>query len=475
MPRLSAKQSKPAVLHQTLEIPSSPGPDQQTKEQRPDFWVYMHALTPEQWKDHIVYLTREKPKTHMNGVVGGYLTKITEPFDIDDIKLAYGGTEFSYIMKRGRDIVYSGTFAVEAPPKIDPTRESMAAAGGETGSNGVLGQFVAVLKDELERSRESAGGDRSTTERAVEMLSSASEKAMDMIRQQVPAASSPAAALKDLIVVAKEIGILGNGGGSSIIDTIKVLKELGLIGQAAPDPMKNLDTMLSVFKSLDELRGSGGGGGRRDWKAQLVDRGIEALPAVLDTLRDTRNAQVQIANDRARAAEHLRHVQPGAAPARPSVMTPRPTAAGAPAEPVGLSASGLRTVPIDRGGAAYAGDAMPVPTMEQGEMLLDTIDRNSPAFTNFLKQTIVEMLERGDHGEQIVDFLDGAKPGFSNTLVQYTPEQLTAFFATDPILRAAVEHPNWSEVLDEARKYILEPAAAEGEEELELTPGGKPN
>jgi hypothetical protein len=460
MPRVAATQSKPAVLHQTIEIPASQTNQQETpKESRPDFWTYMQKLTPEEWKNHIVYLTRERPKTHMNGVVGGYIAKIVEPFDVEDIKLAYGGYEFSYIMKKGRDLIYRGNFSVEAPPILDKTRES--ASNGDSATSGLLGQFVTMLKDELERSREANGGDH-TTEKAVDMLSKASDRAMEMIQKRVPEATSPSAALKDLVTVAKDLGILGGGGGgNSIIDTIKTLKELGLIGQQN-DPMKNLETMLGVFDKLDGLRG---GGRRRDWKEAAVEKGLEMLPNVLDTFRDTRNAAAHIATERARAAEHLRHIQnPSARPGVASVMTPRPAAVPSAAHPDNTGANpGLRTVPLtaEPGEPAAAAPA---------ELFIETVDRNSPAFLNTVKICVVEMVQRGDHGEQIVDFLDGAKPGFSNTLVQYTPEQLTAYFAMDPILCDAVKCPNWLEVLDEARNYILEE-----QQEIEPAAPGKPN
>jgi hypothetical protein len=425
----------------------------------------MRSLTPEAWKDHIVYLTRERPKTHMNGVVGGYLTKIIEPFELDDIKDAYGGYEFSYIMKRGRDAIYNGRFTVEAPPKLDGQRESAGATGENGGGNALVQQFVNMLREELMRSRDAAGGDQTTT-KAVEMLSSASEAAMEMIKKQVPDAANPATQLKELLGLAKELGIFGGGGEGGILGTIKVLRELGIIGQAAMDPMKNLDSMLSVFTKLDELRGSSGGR-RRDWKETAIEKGLDYLPQVLDTFRETREANMRIANDRARAAEHLSRIQnPSARPAVASVMTPRP-AGVPPAAPTTVTVtSGLRTVPIDQ----PADPGEPAAEFAQGEIVIETIDRNSPAFMNTVKLCVLEMVQRGDHGEQIVDFLDGAKPGFSNTLVDYTPEQLSDYFRLDPILRAAIELPNWPEVLDEARKYILNEGGDEEEPEIETVP-----
>src|SRR5260370_522075 len=93
----------------------------------------------------------------MNGVVGGYLTKIIEPFELDDIKDAYGGYEFSYIMKRGRDAIYNGRFTVEAPPKLDEQRESAAAAGKNGGGKALVRHSGKNGGGEVERSRRAAG------------------------------------------------------------------------------------------------------------------------------------------------------------------------------------------------------------------------------------------------------------------------------------------------------------------------------
>src|SRR5229473_3100140 len=152
MPRVPSARPKPAIIHQTIEVPTTqPAAEQEPKKSRPDFWTYIYKLTPEEWKDHIVYLTRELPKPQMNGIGGRYLVKIVERFDIEDIKNAYGGVEFSYIMKRKNAIVYSGRFRIEAPPKLDTARESLAT--GESGANALLQQCVSMLRDELARSR----------------------------------------------------------------------------------------------------------------------------------------------------------------------------------------------------------------------------------------------------------------------------------------------------------------------------------
>src|SRR5260370_2870469 len=182
-----------------------------------------------------------------------------------------------------------------------------------------------MLGEELEGSRGAAGGDKTTT-KAVEMPSKASEKAMDMIKQQVPEASNPTMQLKELLTVAKDLGVFpgaGGGGANNILETIKVLRELGIIGQAAMDPMKNLDSMLSIFTKIDEIRGSNGGR-RRDWKETAIEKGLEYLPQVLDTFRETREANMRIATDRPRAAAHFARINPSARPPFPSSITPNP-------------------------------------------------------------------------------------------------------------------------------------------------------
>jgi len=471
MPRIARNTSqapKPAVIHQTIEVPATPAvEEQETKEARPDFWTYMHTLTPEEWKDHIVYLTREQPKYNIAAGGGGYLTKFVQPFDLEDVKQLYGGYEFSYIMNKGRKIVYSGNFRIEAPPRIDPQRESVPAGD----QSNIAQQFISMLREELGRMRESlanGGDDAGAGEKAIEMLSKASDKAMDVILKQVPDAGK------------------GNAGGGDqgIIATIKILKELGLIGQPQPaiDPMKQLEMMLSIFSKIDEIRGNGGGGGGRRsshwWDSSLAEKAVDAIPGLLDTFKETREANMRIASDRARASDNLRAI--GRQPAAPAPGA-QPAATAQPATAEIRSSSGLHTVPLERGdvGAYAVPDTQPDAAVPE-TVIVETIDRNTPAFDNFLKQGIVEAIYRGDHGEPIVDFLDVAKPGFSNVLVQYAPEQLTAFFGRDPILQAAVKHPNWLVVLEEARKYIITGEQADEDQELETATvagarRGKPN
>src|SRR5258708_2438389 len=151
MPRksMAAPTNQPIDVHTTIQMPQ-PATEKPVAPDKPDFWSYMQSLSPEAWKNHIVYLTRENPKTSINGI-GGYLTKLQQAFDIEDIKVAFGGYEFSYIMKKGNDdIIYSGRFRIESPPKYDPSRENATPAAAAPAST-IDGNVLKVLEQQNER------------------------------------------------------------------------------------------------------------------------------------------------------------------------------------------------------------------------------------------------------------------------------------------------------------------------------------
>jgi hypothetical protein len=436
--------AKPAVLHQTIEIPQNDQQQTQTPEKRVDFWTYMRQLTPEQWKDHIVYLTRESPKTTINGL-GGYLTKMCEPFDIDDIKTGFGGREFSYIMKNKNEIVYSGRFSVEAPPRLDREREMPTVSGGPAGMGSDFGQqFISVLRDELARSRESGDGDA----KVIEMLTKASDRAVEMVTRQLPN-NDPAKQLESLLNVAKAMGILGNanGNGGALKELLSLLTPFAPILTPLlqkllnpPDPLAQINTYLGLFEKLDALRGEGSGSGRRrDWKEIAAEKALEIAPRILDDMAARRQAAA------APAPAPAYRTIPSASPQGASSPQLAPQGATVPpAAPAPRSNEPLRTVPLN--GEVVEAAPAPVPASFETQ----------PEFVDWLKRRIVVLVEMGQSGESIVDFLDGAAPGFSDQLAQAPADQVTAFLAIDPILSAVTKHPRWAQTLEEARAYILD-------------------
>jgi len=449
---------KPAVLHQTIEIPQNDQPQPtETTEKRIDFWTYMRKLTPEQWKDHIVYLTRESPKTTINGL-GGYLTKMVEPFDIDDIKLAFGGREFSYIMKNRNEIVYSGRFNVEAPPRLDSSREIASVAGSAAPGMGAdfAQQFISVLREELARSRDSGGeGDA----KVIDMLTKASDRAVEMVTRQMPQ-TDPAKQLESLLAVGKSFGLVGGErSGGALQELIALLTPFAPILTPLltrllnpPDPIAQINTYLGLFEKLDSLRGEGGNGSgrRRSWQEIALEKGAELAPRLLDELA-ARREQAQQQPQQRPLAVGARQVPAAAAQAAPSPQFAPQGAAVPPAAPV-RSAGPLRTVPLNGNG-----DVIDMQPAEQPAAApAGAIDEQSPAFVDWIKRRVVALVQIGQGGESIVDFLDGALPGFSDQLVQAPAETVTGFMAMDPILSAVTQNPRWPQILEEARAYILD-------------------
>lgn len=422
-------------------MPNSTPPEKKSEE-KPEFWTYMLSLSQEEWKNHIVYLTRENPKTSINGI-GGYLTKLQQPFDIEDIKLAYGGYEFSYIMKRGNDLAYSGRFRVEAPPKYDPSRESGAAPQAAPANGNSLGgnadfqkEFISVLREELQRSRESNQGTGS--EHVIEMLTKASERAMEIVTKQAPGAADPTAQLSALLAMAEKLANLrspATGGAlGGFGEIVTLLTNLGVISKP-----KTLAEQIADAKALQELV-SGGGGEAKDWKAAAVQAVTSHLPEILDTFKApavAAQARAQEANTRLRTAETLRTVP---------LDRSQPQAQTAAAAPSVRVDGGLNLEP--REAAAAASPVAPAATPISQEQ-----------YDQGMKVQIVNMMRYGATGSAIAAFLEDVKPELAKDLATYPDQSITTYFSQDPILKFMVEDPRWPEVLADAREYLTEEEA----------------
>ncbi|HVC00268.1 MAG TPA: hypothetical protein VNJ12_13190 [Candidatus Dormibacteraeota bacterium] len=438
MPKKTAAADEPQVVRRVIEDMAPTGAEQRT-ESKPTFWEYEQSLTPKDWEHHIVYLTREEPKTGIKGM-GGYLTKISQPFTIEDVKRAWGGYEFSYIMNRDGKILYSGRFKVEAEPKYDESRETVAGSNGDRGQNAIVGQFVDVLREELARSRESANP---ASEEAIKLLSAASTRAMDIVLKQVPQQGSPISQLGELVTAAKNLGLVGggNGGGGGIAEVVTLLKTLGLI----KDPMEQIKTQLEMMKLFDDLRGESRGG-KRDWKETLVEKVGDALPRVFEEVGKNREAEMRIVQQRFEAARALRGGPPATRPGVPAPVPPAPQPNQMPSISAGLpieSFSPGAPMPAEAPAAAPPPDAPEV---------------------TFLKKRMVQMFLADEEAEIIVDFLEAGIPGFCNDLLTYSNATLTDFLGRDPLFADAVKNPRWPLFLSEARAYLSE----ENDEEKKL-------
>jgi hypothetical protein len=455
MPRAVAQRERPIVVNVGTEAAA---PTEQAPAPKPepklDVWSYMAQLTPKEWESHIVYLTREEPKVSINGS-GGYLRKFVQAFDMDDIKRTYGGYRFSYIMKRDNQLIYSGDFKVEAPPLYDRERENVPGAAPATraDSNGdLLKEFVSVLRDELARSRE-ANGNSSSADAAIDMVSKASERAMEIVKSQVPAGTDPSDQLGKLVGTLKNLGLFPQpaaAAGNSLLETITVLERIGVFQKP-----KTMLEQIAELNALKEFMGGEGGGGKTTW----LDLGREALPKVLDAISAAAANQAQVQQ------------RPRPVPPQPAARVPAPGQQPAPPQraipAAAPSSSGLRMVPVDENGEA--------PPPAGGQPI--NVAAEEP-FSVVMRKKIVETVHFGDDAENdatdIVNFLQIAWPEGARYLETLSEEQITNFFAMDPILVVATQEPRWREVLTFAKAYAIELLADAGPEPP-TPPARKPN
>jgi hypothetical protein len=465
MPRRAAATAVSApVIEQTIKMPAaSPAPAANGAEEREhDVFVYMRTLPQKEWENHIGYLYRIEPSSALPGL-GGYLKKFTYPIDIEEIKAVYGGRRFKIMLQRGGELIYKQEFIIEAPPKLDSQREAAAPAAVNTDANAVAQQVLGLFREELNR-RIAAEGSDPTNGKVVEMMSAASDRAMEMITRQIPQAANPTTQMREMFALAREMGL--GGGSSSVLETVKVLKELGVIGGAPTNPAAQLESMLSIFSKLDDLRGSGGG--RRsngiDWGG-IVEKGLELLPGILQ----------------ARANDPRMVVAPrpgmGYAPPPADAVTPRAAAAPAAVAANPAPSEPLRVVPLRQAGPVTPAAAVPE---GEGQSPAQSPMQAGPQFSDaqrdaWMRSRIVEYVALGYNGGPIIEFLGSLdRDDIIRDVGSYPPETVTAFFANDEILKTCVQHPRWTALLAEAqaaaREFLADEATPPAPAEADATP-----
>jgi hypothetical protein len=498
MPRLNAAKQQPPLVTINTSAPEPPAPpavEKSSEEKSPSwFWDLLYSFQKDEWgKVYDVWLIRQADsRVPMAAGEKGYLDMFVEPINPQMIKAKYGGGKYRAILRKNSQLKTSHDFEIEGTP-VYAVKERPANVGASTsaGNDGALiQQFIGVLRDELERSRQAnTNGNGAGESATVTMMSSAAEKAMDLITKRVPENGSPTSSLREAVALIKELGV-GAGQKSALGELLQILQPfMGILQPllqkllTPQDPATQLATFLTIFEKIDALRGGGGGdsGKPRDWKAIAVEKGLEALPSVLDQLRATQDTSLKAAEEnrkraeaQARTAEIVRTLPGPGQPAAPGSSQAVPqSAAPAPASAAPLTDSGLKTVRLsdarlDAGPAdGFTGRdgnhvtiSQPFTVHESPATSHDAeIDLKSEAYLRLVKRQVVYLVGMGQTGESIVDYLDGALPGFSEQLTSAAPEQVTLYMSLDPILAEATKDPRWQQILQEAREYLLEETA----------------
>lgn len=421
-----------------------PEKPQEREEKEPGWFISdMMKIPTNEW-EKIYHLELQRLEPKVPGVAGskGYLWTFFAPITYADVKKRWGGGKFRMDLCKNGHYFKTHNFDIEGEPIYDRSREIPPANGNGNGLGGNADfqkEFISVLRDELQRSRESNNGTGS--EHVIEMLTKASERAMEIVTKQTPSAADPGAQLNNLLAAAEKLANLrapAASGLGGIGDIITLLTNLGVLHKP-----KTLAEQIADAKALKEL--VGGDAEPKGWRERAVDVVAGHIPEILDTLKTI--------------------APPNAAQARPAAQQP-----GRPAE--------LRTVPINRQPTAQPQPAQqpaaaPAVRVEGGLNLEPRDAAAAPAvaavsaqpapmpvsqeqYYEGMKVQVVNMFRYGASGSAIAAFLEDIKPQMAEDLAKYPAQTVTEFFAQDPILKLMVADPRWPEVLADAREYLGE-------------------
>ncbi len=468
MPKIKDRSSAQPVININTSAPaSSPETEKPEipKEEKPINWFFTDlAEKPAHEWGKVWSLELHRLKPDVPGVPGtkGYLRIFTEPVTLETIRTNFGGGRFRLnLCKNGRWHT-SHEFEIEGQPIYDVSRERPQA---NSNGNAAIGadlqkEFIGVLREELQRSRD---GQAPGGEEVIKMLTSASEKAMEIVTRQSIPATDPAAQLNSLLSSAKTLADLRapqSGGlgdlGQLLIPVLKPLLERLI---TPPDPLGDLTKLAGLMDVLEKIRGGGNDAPPKDWRAAAVQAVTSHLPEILDTFKTT-SANAAVANQsRARAAELIRGVPPQQQVAAAARTAPQATAPQEMAAPPLATASGggLRLVPRDSIDEAPA--AQPAAETAQAQPM--SVDEHRQA----LKINVVNLFLHGASGSSIASYVEDVDPEFAADFARYTTDQIIDFFSTDPVLKMLVESnmphdPEFPtrlhEVLADAREFMKE-------------------
>jgi len=426
------------------------------------FWDLVKSIPTDKWM-RVFSLVGMRMEPRVPGMPGakGYLFEIFEPINMEFFKAKYGGGKFRCILCENGKYKTTHEFDIEGKPIYDLTRENPNGISPQTSSGDksteLLQQFVGVLRDELKNAREANSGNPAGNDRIIEMLTNASDKAIEIVTKQAPAHQDQTAQLATLVGIVKQMMPAPQESGLLALLT-PLLKPLLEKLMAPVDPLAQITTFLAIFEKIDTLRGTAGGGDSKpkDWKAMLAEGAVQRGPEILKELRETLQVGRDAATERRIAAEaNARSMEIARQMPQPGQPAIAPTNGAQPAASVMPAAGPLRVVPIsdampaDMPAPKPVTPATPAPTAAPGLSSQDT-----DAVAAFMKNKIVAMIADDREAEDIVDFVDDVDPSVNDLLAQFSPDLVTSFLAQDSILSRATRLPNWNQFLVTAQSYI---------------------
>ena len=459
MPRLTAAApaATPQKVNVSVDMPQN-APDKllEEKEERSPtwFWDMLQDIPKEKWGNtYDVMGFRIDPKPSIAPGGKGFLFQIFEPITPMWIKQNYGGGKFRCILEKNSRFLKSHEFDIEGTAIYDLSRERPNVPAANGNGNADIGafqkEFISVLREELARSREATQGTTQGTDKVVEMLTNASEKAMEIVTKQTPGATNSTEQLAQLVTIVKGLMPPPATDGGLLGSILKPLLEKLV---TPVDPMAQITMFLTIFEKIDAIRG-GGESKPKDWRAMLAEGVVQKGPEMLRELRETFTVNKDAAEAKRAAAEAQERTATAIRSIPPA--NPAPAAPGGTVPTTTVMPSGpLRTVPIDRANGAAPADVIPSNVAPVAAPGMSPVE--SDAVANFMQHRIVEMIADDRDAEDVVDFIEEVDPSMNDLLVQFSPEMVTTFLSSRPIISEATQFPNWNAFLTAAQSYIKE-------------------
>lgn len=408
-------------------------------------WQALRTMTEEDWADKMLYINRVQPFTinkttreKYGSLDKGKFVGYTE----DMFRSRFGGGRFHIWLKRGKDTCCEATPQWDGDVKL-LVDEELKVPIQQTSTNGQPGEetskVVKMFLDERRREREEAGDSDSAEvlDSAIELLSKASEKAIDIAAQGKSGGgiAELTAAMKSMHEMISPRDQLSSKDVMEIMLKMadKFTRPTATNPDKPADPVTQLEAMLNVMDRLKERIEPQSAGGKDDWKGQLVTVGLQLvtnLPAIMQQQRQAQMEQFQM-------MLAARTIQQG--PMQPLQGIP---GAPAPATPQGAPHS-----------QAAPSAGFPAPS----DPLTD------------LRRNVVRMFKEGDEGHFVARMIQVWNQQFYSVLSQTPKDQIIAFVGQDEILKEMADSPDLDNFVDEMVQYFQDEANPKSAPEPEAT------
>jgi hypothetical protein len=423
-----------------IKGPGAEGAQSQVETSSPspkNFWEEQEVLNTAEGKDYVIYLYRLQPATLGHK---GYIAKFSTPVTQEEIKETFGGYEYRISLHKGAKWICQDIFSISAPPKAigsaDPAM--FAANAGQTGADATaqVSQVLQFVNQRLDKER---------LEKANDPAYLAS---LDLVRESAKQAITAAYSVNRNPVAEQA----QNSMMTMMMNMLTTMTNT-LLQRSLQPPEK---TAVSGMREIIDLMGimgmkvGAGGGARPDALTLIGEKLIDIAPQILEKGAMFMERYNSIARERTiqadyqfRTAQVMRGQQPNApmpAPQMSSVPpgTPPPNPQQMQSQPA--ANPGMQTVPFPEGGIPNSQAPVDGAPIEfDGDMV---------------KRRVVELIARGASGDMLMAFISGVNETFAITMQQSSEDLIRSFFAMDPILKQAMQFPNFDQCLSEAIEYL---------------------